>query len=61
VEPHADALDVLTRMRNAGRTRLMVTEDSRLIGVLTLRDLLSFLALKIDLEGEGQAKVALDV
>lgn len=61
VEPHADALDVRTRMRNAGRTRLMVTEDSRLIGVLTLRDLLSFLALKIDLEGEGQAKVALDV
>jgi CBS domain-containing protein len=61
VSPRADALDVLTRMRNAGRTRLMVVDDGRLAGVLTLRDLLGFLALKIDLESEGRADVALNV
>jgi len=57
VDPAADALDVLTRMRNAGRTRLMVMDRNRLLGVLTLRDMLSFLALKSDLEGHGRPNV----
>ncbi len=61
VEPHADALDVLTRMRSAGRTRLMVIDGGRLTGVLTLRDMLSFLALKIDLESQGRPDVALNI
>ncbi|MBE0536947.1 MAG: site-2 protease family protein [Phycisphaerae bacterium] len=61
VNARADAMDVLTRMRSAGRTRLMVLDAGRLVGVLTLRDLLSFLALKIDLESDGRPEVALNV
>jgi hypothetical protein len=33
-------------------SRLMVVGDGRLVGVLALKDLLKFLSLKIELEGD---------
>jgi len=49
-----DALKALTLMRQTGNSRLMVlNEQGELAGVLTLRDLLQFLSLKIDLEEDG--------
>ena len=31
----------------------MVVEDGRLVGLIALKDLLRFLALKVELEGSG--------
>jgi Zn-dependent protease/CBS domain-containing protein len=52
IPPEMDAINVLARMTRTGKNRLLVAEDGRLLGVVTLKDLLSFLALKIDLEGD---------
>jgi hypothetical protein len=38
----------MSRTRNS---RLMVVDESRLVGMIALKDLLSFLSLKIELEG----------
>ena len=40
-------------MNRTGNSRLMVVERGQLVGVITLKDMLKFLDLKIDLEGEG--------
>jgi hypothetical protein len=37
-------------MRLTGSSRLLVAEGDRLVGILSLKDLLSFLHLKIELE-----------
>jgi Zn-dependent protease len=50
IGPDEDAVEALTRMSRTGSTRLMVVEEGRLVGVLALRDLLEFLALKLELE-----------
>jgi Zn-dependent protease len=48
-----DALEVLSHMQRTGQTRLLVIEQGKLAGVVTLKDLLAFLSLKLDLEGEA--------
>jgi Zn-dependent protease len=53
IGPDEDAVEALTRMTQTGTTRLMVVGDGRLVGVLTLSDLLEFLALKMELEQGG--------
>lgn len=42
--------DALNRMSESGTTRLLVVEDDRIIGILTLKDLLEYIALKMELE-----------
>ena len=56
VAPATDAMDALSKMNRTRNGRLMVVEDGRLAGVITLKDLLSFLSLKMDLEGEGSGR-----
>jgi predicted transcriptional regulator len=51
VAPDTDAMDVLSTLRRTGSSRLMVMDKDRLVGVVSLKDLLQFLALKLDLEG----------
>jgi Zn-dependent protease len=51
VNPDDDAVRALTRMNRHHVSRLMVVEDDTLVGMLSLRDLLAFLSLKIELEG----------
>jgi Zn-dependent protease len=46
-----DAVRALSRMRRTGRSRLMVTDRGRLVGIIALKDVLALLALKMDLEG----------
>jgi Zn-dependent protease/CBS domain-containing protein len=55
VAPETDAVEALSRLSRSGRSRLMVVEDGRLLGVVALKDLLSFLALKAELEGSQPA------
>ncbi len=51
IPPDADALDALGRMRRTGSSRLLVAERGHLVGMVSLKDLLRFLSLKIELEG----------
>ena len=53
VAPTADAMEALSRMSRTGASRLMVVEGDRLLGILTLKDLLRFFSLKMELE-EGR-------
>ena len=45
-----EAVDALARMHRTAQSRLLVMEGDQLVGILTLKDLLRFLALKIELE-----------
>jgi CBS domain-containing protein len=47
----ADALDALSKMQRIGLSRLLVTEGDRLVGIVSLKDLLHFLDMKLELEG----------
>jgi len=57
IPPQADALDALARMQRLGVSRLLVTEADRLVGIVSLKDLLRFLNLKLDLEGPAEESV----
>jgi Zn-dependent protease/CBS domain-containing protein len=50
VEPAADAMKALSLMHRTGGSRLVVVNDDRLAGIITLKDLTEFLSLKIELE-----------
>jgi Zn-dependent protease len=50
VGPDADAMKALALMSQGPRSRLIVAEDGRLVGVISLKDLLQFLNLKMELE-----------
>ena len=47
-----DAMKALANMNKTGASRLLVVDDDRLAGIIALKDLLGFLSLKLDLEGE---------
>lgn len=49
IDPKADAVEALSRMKRNGTSRLMVTEGNKIVGTLALKDLLDFLALKVEL------------
>lgn len=56
IAPHEDATQALARMSAAGASRLMVVAtgddgERRLVGMVTLRDLLAFLSAKLELGG----------
>jgi Zn-dependent protease/CBS domain-containing protein len=55
IAPEADATIALSLMHKNGNSRLMVVDKDRLVGVIALKDLLRFLSLKLDLEGEELA------
>ncbi len=54
VNPDTDAMEALTAINNSRTNQLMVVEGDRLIGVLSLKDLLRFLTVKTEL-GERPA------
>lgn len=53
--PETDAEQALARMTRTGISRLMVVRDNHLLGIISLRDLVSFLSTKLDIEGYGKA------
>jgi Zn-dependent protease len=53
IGPEADALAALAKMRRDGNSRLMVVRDGQLTGIISLRDMMRLIALKLDLE-EGE-------
>ena len=42
--------EALNKMTESGVSRLLVVEHSRIIGIITLKDLLEYIALKMELE-----------
>lgn len=53
ISPNADAMDALSRMGRMNASRLMVTENNRLVGIIALKDLLKFFRMKVELEGDA--------
>jgi Zn-dependent protease/CBS domain-containing protein len=51
IAANADAMDALGKMQRTGSSRLLVTDGDRLLGIVSLKDLLRFLDLKLELEG----------
>ena len=52
-----DAIKALSLMSQTGNSRLMVLDGDKLVGIVTLKDLLQFLSLKIDLEEKEEVKL----
>jgi predicted transcriptional regulator len=49
ITPDTDSLDALTRMQRTDQSRLLVVDHGTLVGIVTLKDLLDFLNLKLEL------------
>jgi Zn-dependent protease len=56
VSPDTDAMEALTTLQRSGTSRLMVAEGDQLKGILTIKDLMHFFSLKLELEGEGSGE-----
>jgi len=57
VSLHEDAIKALGLMSSTGNSRLMVLDGEKIAGIVTLKDLLQFLALKIDLEEKEEINI----
>ncbi len=54
IDPDSDATAALTRMSRHGLSRLLVAQGDRLVGIVSLMDLLRFLSIKMDLDPDLQ-------
>jgi Zn-dependent protease/CBS domain-containing protein len=52
ISPETDAWHALEQMQTTGSSRLLVMEADRLVGVISQKDLLRYLNLKLELEGK---------
>jgi Zn-dependent protease/CBS domain-containing protein len=52
IPPNTDAMKALATMNRTGNSRLLVVDGDQLVGIITLKDMLKFLHLKVDLEGQ---------
>lgn len=50
IAPNADAVQALGQMQRTGESRLLVMDHGDLVGIVSLKDLLKFLNLKLELE-----------
>jgi Zn-dependent protease/CBS domain-containing protein len=50
IDKNADAMEALSAMNRNGNSRLMVVDQGRLVGIIALKDMLSFLSLKVEME-----------
>jgi Zn-dependent protease/CBS domain-containing protein len=50
IDLQTDAMEALALMNRTGSSRLMVTEGNRLVGIISLKDLMKFFELKVELE-----------
>jgi Zn-dependent protease/CBS domain-containing protein len=60
VAEDTDAMEALSRIHRTKNSRLMVIDkNNQLVGILSLKDLLQFLSLKLDLEEDMSEKIGL--
>jgi Zn-dependent protease/CBS domain-containing protein len=53
IPPSTDAVKALAMMTQSGVSRLLVVDRGRLVGLVTLKDLLDFFSLKVELEEQN--------
>lgn len=56
VSPEYDAVKALGLMSRTGNSRVMVVDKGRLVGIISIKDLMRHISLKMDLEGEDKQK-----
>lgn len=54
VAPDTEALDALKKMERTGSSRLLVAEGNHLVGIVSLKDLMRLLKLKLGFESETE-------
>ncbi|MBB4210379.1 Zn-dependent protease [Rhodothalassium salexigens DSM 2132] len=54
LDPDTDTAEALTRMQRSGRSRFLVVRRGRLVGLVTLKDIVALLQLKMDLGDQGE-------
>ena len=54
IRPDDDAMKVLSMMNRTRASRLMVVDGDQLVGIIALKDMLSFFSLKVELEDGGK-------
>lgn len=52
IEENVDMMLALGKINNSGHSRLMVMKRGKLVGILSLKDILELLAIRIDLENK---------
>lgn len=52
IHAESDAMEALSQMHRTGRSRLLVTYGEKLVGILTLKDLMRFFSTRVELEGD---------
>jgi len=52
ISPDVDAWEALQTMTRTGNSRLLVAEGDRLVGIVSLKDMMNYLFLRLELEGE---------
>jgi CBS domain-containing protein len=58
IAPEADTLEAMTKMQRTGRSPLLVVDRGQLVGILSLRDLLEYLTLKLQFDGKHKRETA---
>jgi len=61
IDANSDAMKALATMTRTHASRLVVVDDGKLVGVLALKDLLRFLALKLELETDDSLSLPTSV
>ena len=57
IDAGTDTMALLSRiLQPGGRSRFMVVEDDRLVGVISLKDLLELISLRLQIESPGRGK-----
>jgi Zn-dependent protease/CBS domain-containing protein len=56
IAANTDAMEALGKMQRTGSSRLLVTEGDRLLGIVSVKDLLRFLDLKLELGDENSSR-----
>ena len=59
VAPDTDATKLLSKLNSTGRSRFLVVEDHHLVGIVSAKDVVRFLATKLDLEGDSVPNIRL--
>ena len=52
--PETDAMDALAKLSRTEASRMLVLSEGQLAGIVSLKDLMKFISLKVELEGDDQ-------
>ncbi len=52
IHPDTDIMRALNRMNSLGKSRMMVVEDGRLAGMISLKDIMGYMAARMEVEGD---------